>query len=141
MTVSENEVFDRALKKFGIEKQMVKCVEELAELQKELCKQSLGQGSMPKIIEEMADVEIMLDQTRIGLNIGFYELNQVRVDKVKRLNDMLRKKDQEEKPQTAAAIGGCAQCAYKIMTREQIIEHGEDPCKLCDKYRGWLQKG
>jgi hypothetical protein len=61
MNVSGNEICEIALKKFGVEKQMIKCVEELSELQKEICKQALGQGNKDNLIEEIADVEIMIE--------------------------------------------------------------------------------
>lgn len=65
MKVTETEVFERALNVFGIKHQMIKGVEELSELQKELCKQANGDGNKDKVIEEIADVEIMLEQIKI----------------------------------------------------------------------------
>lgn len=89
MMISEDEVYEMALKKFGIEKQMIKCIEELSELQKELCKQSLGQGNKDNVIEEMADVEIMLEQMKIGLSVGFNELATAKSKKLLRLSERL----------------------------------------------------
>lgn len=89
MNVSENAICESALKKFGLEKQMIKCVEELSELQKELCKLSLEEGNLENTIEEIADVEIMLEQMKIGLNIGFYEFTAVKSKKLLRLSERL----------------------------------------------------
>ena len=47
---------------FGKEQQMVVVVEELSELQKEVCKILRGGGHLEHIAEEMADVQICLDQ-------------------------------------------------------------------------------
>jgi len=68
---------------------MIKCVEELSELQKELCKMALGQGNLENTIEEIADVEIMIEQMKIGLDIDFYELNAVKSKKLCRLSERL----------------------------------------------------
>ena len=57
----------------GIKNQMIKVIEELAELQKELCKYSLYNQEkdsfsiLTNICEEIADVEIMLEQLKIIL--------------------------------------------------------------------------
>jgi len=83
------EIYERILKTFGLEKQMIKCIEELSELQKELCKYSLGQGNLEHITEEIADVEIMLEQMKRGLGISFYCVDKVKSKKLSRLNDKL----------------------------------------------------
>lgn len=83
------EIHERALATFGLEKQMIKCIEELSELQKELCKHSLGQGNLEHITEEIADVEIMLEQMKRGLGVSFYCVDKVKSKKLSRLNDRL----------------------------------------------------
>jgi hypothetical protein len=50
---------------FGERAQMVVALEELAELQKEITKQLRGEGNLDHLSEEMADVQIMLDQLEI----------------------------------------------------------------------------
>lgn len=57
-----DEVYKAALKYWGIEKQRIKAIEELSELQKELCKSALGESNQNYIAEEIADVSIMIDQ-------------------------------------------------------------------------------
>lgn len=92
------DIYERALKTFGVENQMIKCVEELSELQKELCKHSLGQGNVEHIIEEIADVEIMIDQMKKGLGISFYSVDKVKKEKLNRLNERLdREEDKRSK--------------------------------------------
>ena len=56
------DLYDRALEKWGMEAQMNVAIEEMSELTKELCKAIRGQGSIPNISEEIADVKIMLEQ-------------------------------------------------------------------------------
>ena len=55
-------VLHEALATWGGEKQTLKVYEEMAELQKELVKNSWGEDNRLAIAEEIADVRIMLDQ-------------------------------------------------------------------------------
>lgn len=58
----ENEILLSALTKWGAGMQTVMVFEEMAELQKELCKNLRGKDNHGHIAEEIADVRIMLDQ-------------------------------------------------------------------------------
>ena len=58
----ENETYCAALRCFGVRNQTVVAIEEMSELQKELCKMLRGQANAEHIAEEIADVEIMLAQ-------------------------------------------------------------------------------
>ena len=58
----ENEILLSALTKWGAGMQTVMVFEEMAELQKELCKSLRGKDNRGCIAEEIADVRIMLDQ-------------------------------------------------------------------------------
>lgn len=58
----ENEILLSALTKWGAGMQTVMVFEEMAELQKELCKSLRGKNNRGYIAEEIADVRIMLDQ-------------------------------------------------------------------------------
>ena len=57
-----DEICRAALEAFGAEAQMVMAIEEMSELTKELCKNGRGQENTTHIAEEIADVEIMLQQ-------------------------------------------------------------------------------
>lgn len=61
----ENEILLSALTKWGAGMQTVMVFEEMAELQKELCKSLRGKDNRGCIAEEIADVRIMLDQMEI----------------------------------------------------------------------------
>ena len=60
-----NEVLKAAIAHYGEQMQVVVAIEELSELQKELTKFLRGQADERHINEEMADVEIMLEQLKI----------------------------------------------------------------------------
>ena len=59
--MKEKEVLEAALSAYGSEIQRVVAIEELSELQKELCKSLRGQTDRQHIAEEIADVQIMLE--------------------------------------------------------------------------------
>jgi hypothetical protein len=61
--MKEKEIYQKAVSKFG-QLQITKTIEEMSELQKELCKLLLGKGDREHIAEEMADVEIMFGQLK-----------------------------------------------------------------------------
>ena len=65
MTMAELETLNGAIEVFGGYGQIVKAVEEMSELTQALCKLLAGEGDRNNIAEEMADVEIMLEQLRI----------------------------------------------------------------------------
>ena len=60
--VSGDKICRAALEAFGERAQMTMAIEEMSELTKELCKNSRGQENTTHIAEEIADVEIMLQQ-------------------------------------------------------------------------------
>ena len=63
--ISEAEVLQRALDTYGSTIQIAMVFEEMSELQKELCKYLRGKYSPANIAEEIADVEIMLEQMKM----------------------------------------------------------------------------
>ena len=65
--INETEVLQRALDTYGSLPQVVMVFEEMSELQKELCKYLRGKYSPENIAEEIADVEIMLEQMKMLL--------------------------------------------------------------------------
>lgn len=63
--MSDIDIYNRALKLFGAHMQMIVALEECSELQKELTKTIRGNGDLSNLAEEIADVEIMLDQMKL----------------------------------------------------------------------------
>ena len=71
----EMAIFERAVDTYGVESQIRKAIEEMAELTKELCKDAGSGERVDLIAGEIADVEIMLEQLRYIYrreNIDFY---------------------------------------------------------------------
>ena len=89
-TKSETETFEAAIKTYGTEQQMIVAIEELSELQKEICKymrKNLGRPRF-KLHEEIADVEIMLEQLKMIFKCDD-AVEGWRLDKVVRLKTRL----------------------------------------------------
>lgn len=62
MMLHDNAICQAALETFGKESQMTMAIEEMSELTKELCKRCRGRDNVEALAEEIADVEIMLQQ-------------------------------------------------------------------------------
>ena len=65
----EVELYCDAIKKWGDQAQVMMVYEEMAELQKELCKNWRGRDNVDQIAEEVADVLIVLGQLEIIYSI------------------------------------------------------------------------
>lgn len=86
--MKEKEVLEAALSAYGSEIQRVVAIEELSELQKELCKSLRGKTDRQHIAEEIADVQIMLEQMMILYELH-YDVVACRWKKVDRLRNQL----------------------------------------------------
>lgn len=86
--MKEKEVLEAALSAYGSEIQRAVAIEELSELQKELCKSLRGQTDRQHIAEEIADVQIMLEQMMILYELH-YDVVAWRWKKVDRLRNRL----------------------------------------------------
>ncbi|MGN0913624.1 MAG: hypothetical protein ACI4OW_01875 [Alphaproteobacteria bacterium] len=63
--MKETEIYALALKTWGKEPQMLQVIEEMSELTKEILKNiNRNRNNIPELIEETADVEIMLAQLK-----------------------------------------------------------------------------
>ena len=60
--MEKEEIYLKLIQKFGVENQCVVAVEELSELQKEVCKMLRKIGNVYNLAEEIADVQIILEQ-------------------------------------------------------------------------------
>lgn len=85
--MNADKIIHTALHGFGADKQRIKCIEELSELQKELCKDAIGSGGVFHIAEEIADVEIMLAQMKVYYNCA----STVELFKDRKLEQLARK--------------------------------------------------
>ena len=77
------------VKKYG-DKQLVVAIEELSELQKELCKHLRGKGDRKHIIEETADVIIMIGNIREYFAIKDDEISSVIQSKQQRTMNRMK---------------------------------------------------
>lgn len=84
----EAETFAHAIVKWGAQAQVMMVYEEMAELQKELCKNWRGKDNIEQIADEVADVEIMLDQLKMIYEIED-KVREHRAFKVARLRQRL----------------------------------------------------
>ena len=91
---TEHDIFRSAIETYGEVMQITVAFEEMSELQKELCKHLRGSGSQENIAEEIADVEIMMEQMKMLFNCETAVL-QVREKKVKRLKERIEHKEND----------------------------------------------
>jgi len=80
-----NNYCDLATTHFGADKQMVKAIEEMSELQKELSKNLLGAENQEAIREEIADCFIMLEQMAYLFDVsnGIEKIKQAKIERLK----------------------------------------------------------
>lgn len=88
--MTNTELYRLALSTYGTEAQTLMVMEEMAELQKELCKHARGKDNQFAISEEIADVLIMLDQMMV-LHDCESIVAQYKQDKLERLKERLQK--------------------------------------------------
>ena len=63
--MADIDIYTEAIKTFGALPQMVVAIEECSELQKEIVKIIRKKGDLTNLAEEIADVEIMLEQLKL----------------------------------------------------------------------------
>lgn len=63
-------VYDAALRTYGADAQTMMAIEEMSELTKEICKIGRGKEDLRGLVDEIADVSIMMEQLRLiyGVN-------------------------------------------------------------------------
>ncbi|ALU14518.1 hypothetical protein ACH52_1738 [Eubacterium limosum] len=82
------EIEKAAIEAFGKESQKDIFIEESAELTKELLKERRGEDNLMAILEEMADVEISLDQ----MKLIYGSCEKIKQKKILRLEDEIERK-------------------------------------------------
>ena len=94
MTTEERRaLLDRAITAYGAPAQMDMAVEEMAELTKALCKvkrvscAAEAKAVLENVVEEMADVQIMLDQIRIIFGRSTAEAEECKLERLKKRLD------------------------------------------------------
>ena len=82
------ELICRLIGKYSWQGQVILCVEEMAELQKELIKNLRGKNNETCIAEEIADVEIMLEQLRYifgDIDSKIKEYKEIKIERIKKI--------------------------------------------------------
>lgn len=86
--MTKRELYEKLIATFGTENQITKCVEELNELGQALCKVNSRDTNKAlatkSVIEEIADVEIMLEQIKMILAIDEQEVKRMKSFKLHR---------------------------------------------------------
>lgn len=92
----KNRLYDQLYERFGIRGQIMQTLEEFAELQKELSKWYRGMPDAVAIADEIADVEIMLDQIKYFLEIPDELIREKTEKKLVRTMERYGKTETEE---------------------------------------------
>ena len=84
--LTAEEVYNKAIETYGKEHQCMVAIEEMAELQKELCKNFRGRDNKLEIAEEIADVRIMLEQLTLifDCRVNVYDFWNNKLERLER---------------------------------------------------------
>lgn len=88
--MADIDVYLEAIKTFGALPQMVIVMEECSELQKEISKIIREKGSLENLAEEIADVEIMLEQLKLIFTLHD-KVTTKKGEKIERLKGIIEK--------------------------------------------------
>lgn len=92
--MADIDVYLEAIKTFGALPQMVVAIEECSELQKEITKIIRKKGDLTNLAEEIADVEIMLEQLKLIFTIHDKVIEQKgkKIERLKRIIEKYKEK-------------------------------------------------
>lgn len=111
MTDEQKKILEEAIVTFGANQQVAKAMEELSELIRALARQD-GQN----IIEEVADVRIMLEQLEMIFDIR-WEVRQEMDEKIRRLEARLHGDDLQDR-----VLAGLAACQHDPLDPKHCAE-------------------
>ena len=84
-----DDLYQLVMDRWGSDAQLTVVLEELSELMKEVCKMKRDMGNLDHLAEEVADVEIMLEQLRYIFDIDD-DVDAWKKSKLKRLANRLK---------------------------------------------------
>ncbi len=90
MTGEGTKILEMTIRKHGKIIQTYVAIEEMSELIKELSKDMRGENNYTALLEEMADVYIVLEQIQMMHDISDKELDEMLIKKMKRLGERLK---------------------------------------------------
>ena len=99
-----DKTFSKAIVKYGVHNQCVVAVEELSELQKEICKAVRGQLHKEHLTEELADCWIMIEQLKMMFNITDADVQKIVWQKTARLKERLNKYETETSKESTTSL-------------------------------------
>lgn len=115
------QIYRQALETYGGQLQTFVCMEEMSELQKELCKYERGADNVHQIAEEIADVRIMLDQMVIMHDCETL-VEDYKSAKLARLKERLD------------SVVPCSADGIDYVIPKEIYDNlAEETAKICDK--------
>ena len=85
--MTEQEICEEAVRKFGETRQMLQCVEECGELVQAVVKYVTERQNVQRVLEEVADMEICLKQIRIMHDAQ--TIDRARIEQLKKLKSYL----------------------------------------------------
>lgn len=88
--MDRQEVYRQARDVFGAEAQLVVALEELSEAQKEICKFLRGKDDPEHLAEEIADVQIMIEQVKMLCAIDERTVQEQMDSKIDRLRGRIK---------------------------------------------------
>lgn len=88
---ARNKLYESAVKKWGQDAQMMQLIEEMSELTTAIMHRRRVVGTEDSVLEEMADVEVMLEQAKLIINRP-QDFNRYKNSKLLRLKDMVEAK-------------------------------------------------
>ena len=83
-TSGQRSIMAEIINYYGHESQKMMLLEEMSELQKEICKDMRGKTNQEAITEEVADVLIMLEQIQMMYHISETKLHKITNEKLHR---------------------------------------------------------
>ena len=88
------QTYTNALVRYGKANQLIVALEELSEVQKEICKVMRGKSNLNHLAEEIADATIMLEQVREIFSINDMVCQKMD-EKIQRLDESMRGEDND----------------------------------------------
>lgn len=85
------DTYKKAIKTYGEKAQKLMAIEEMSELTKEICKDFRGKLNREHLIEEVADVTIVIYQLLMMYKISDKEIQQMCERKMERLKERLER--------------------------------------------------
>ena len=102
MKEEDRNLYQKALSKWGVSSQLLMLFEEMGELMQAISKfdrffdTQWRDVHRENLIDEIADVKIMLEQLQVMSKISDQEVNLIRETKLNRLKDILERRERSE---------------------------------------------